>query len=120
MSFAGATCFGRRRYVLAQMPGMSHPVTKTMGVLHIAVGGGAATLVLLAMTRAIGGPIGTATLLLAVVVVALTIGVGTAAGVTVWKERRGGAVSCSSCLRPMTQIGDYRVCANCDGIVARR
>ncbi len=75
---------------------------------------------LLAMSRAIGGPIGVATLLLAVVVVALTIGVGTAAAVSVWKERRGGAVSCTSCHRPMTQIGDYRVCANCDGIVARR
>ena len=99
---------------------MSHPVAKAMGVLHIGIGGGAATLVLLAMSRAIGGPIGVATLLLAVVVVALTIGVGTAAAVSVWKERRGGAVSCSSCLRPMTQIGDYRVCANYDGIVARR
>ena len=75
---------------------------------------------LLAMSRAIGGPIGAATLLLAVVVVALTIGVGTAAGVTVWKERRAEALSCSSCLRPMTQIGDYRVCATCDGIVAPR
>jgi len=41
--------------------------------------------VLLAMSGAIGGPIGAATLLLAVVVVALTIGVGTAAAVTVWK-----------------------------------
>ncbi len=91
-----------------------------MGVLHIAVGGGAAFLVLLAMSRAIGGPIGVATLLLAIVVVALTIGVGTSAGVTVWKERRAEALSCSSCLRPMTQIGDYRVCANCDGIVAPR
>ncbi len=75
---------------------------------------------LLAMSRAIGGPIGVATLLLAIAVVALTIGVGTAAGVTVWKERRAEALSCSSCLRPMTQIGDYRVCANCDGIVAPR
>ncbi len=91
-----------------------------MGFLHIAVGGGAAFLMLLAMSRAIGGPIGVATLLLAIVVVALTIGVGTAAGVTVWKERRADARSCSSCLRPMTQIGDYRGCANCDGIVARR
>jgi uncharacterized iron-regulated membrane protein len=91
-----------------------------MGVLHIAVGGGAAFLMLLAMSRAIGGPIGGATLLLAVVVMALTIGVGTAAGVTVWKERRAEALSCNSCLRPLTQIGDYRVCANCDGIVAPR
>lgn len=91
-----------------------------MGVLHIAVGGGAAFLVLLAMSRAIGGPIGAATLLLAIVVLALTIGVGTAAGVTIWKERRAEALSCSSCLRPMTQIGDYRVCATCDGIVAPR
>ncbi len=90
-----------------------------MGVLHIAVGGGAAFFVLLAMSRAIGGPIGVATLLLAIAVVALTIGVGTAAGVTFWKERRAEALSCSSCLRPMTQIGDYRVCATCDGIVAR-
>ncbi len=90
-----------------------------MGFLHIAVGGGAAFLVLLAMSRAIGGPLGVATLLLAFVVVALTIGVGTAAGVTVWKERRAEALSCSSCHRPMTQIGDYRVCATCDGIVAR-
>ncbi len=91
-----------------------------MGVLHIVVGGGAAFLVLLAMSRAIGGPIGVATLLLAIVVLALTIGVGTAAGVTIWKERRAEALSCSSCLRPMTQIGDYRVCATCDGIVAPR
>ncbi len=102
------------------MRGMSHPVAKAMGVLHIAVGGGAASLVLLAMSRAIGGPIGAATLLLAVVVVALTIGVGAANGVTAWKERRAGALSCSSCLQPMTQIGDYRVCAHCDGIIARR
>ncbi len=75
---------------------------------------------LLAMSRAIGGPIGAATLLLAIVVLELTIGVGTAAGVTIWKERRAEPLSCSSCLRPMTQIGDYRVCATCDGIVAPR
>ncbi len=88
-----------------------------MGSLHIAIGGGSAFLGLLAVSRAVGGSIGAAVMFLAIVVATLTIALGAAIGVTNWQERRAGELACSSCQREMTQLGDYRVCANCDQIV---
>ncbi len=88
-----------------------------MGTLHIIVGGGSAFLILLAFSRAVGGSIGALVLFLAIVVATLTVGLGAAIGVTNWQQRRAAELACSSCHREMTQLGDYRVCANCDQIV---
>lgn len=88
-----------------------------MGALHIAVGGGVAFFTLFAVSRAVDGAIGAVAALLAMVVGTLTIGFVVAAGVASWQRRRTAARYCSTCYRPMTEIGEYRVCSSCDQIV---
>jgi hypothetical protein len=108
-----------------------------MRALHIAAAGGAAVLTALAISRAIGGMVGTFFMFVAIIFATLTAGAAIASGFEAWNERerrpnglsakvRGAlrlseaAVSCTSCHRPMTEIGDYRVCASCDQIVVGR
>jgi hypothetical protein len=108
-----------------------------MRALRIAAAGGAALVVALAISRLVGGMLGTAFLFLAIIFATLTAGAAIASGFEAWNERerrpnglsakvRGAlrlseaAVSCTSCHRPMTEIGDYRVCASCDQIVVGR
>jgi hypothetical protein len=108
-----------------------------MRALHIAAAGGAAVLTALAISRAIGGMVGTLFLFAAIVFATLTAGAAIASGFEAWNERgpRPNSVSakvrsalrlseatasCSSCHRPMTRIGDYRVCESCDQIVVGR
>lgn len=108
-----------------------------MRALRIAAAGGAALLAALAISRLVDGMLGTVFLFLAIVFATLTAGAAIASGFEAWNERgprsnglsgkvRGALrlseakVSCHSCHRPMTQIGDYRVCASCDQIVVGR
>lgn len=108
-----------------------------MRAIVVAAAGGAALLVALAISRLVGGMLGTAFLFLAIVFATLTAGAAIASGFGAWNERerrphglsgkvRGAlrlseaAVSCTSCHRPMTEIGEYRVCASCDQIVVGR
>jgi len=96
-----------------------------MRAMHILVGGAAAFFTLIAVGRALGGSIGAAVVFLALVVAVLTVGVAAALGLGSWQEWRAtigprAAEMCTSCHRPMTTIGDYRVCASCDQIVVGR
>jgi amino acid transporter len=108
-----------------------------MRALHIAAAGGAAVFTALAISRFVGGMVGTLLLFAAVVFATLGAGAAIASGFEAWNERehrpnglstkvRGAlrlseaAVSCTSCHRPMTRIGEYRVCASCDQIAVGR
>jgi hypothetical protein len=103
----------------------------------VAAAGGAALLVALAISRLLDGMLGTAFLFLAIVFATLTAGAAIASGFEAWNERdrrphglsgkvrsalrlSDARVSCRACHRPMTQIGEYRVCASCDQILVGR